>query len=127
MKSGERDPTSLRDAHFTDLARLQEIERQAGEVFRDVGMNAVADDEPLGLERLRGYAERGQAWVSLTATSSASLDPFSTRDVMCQVRLGSPWRALAAVQRAAVSGQPVAGATAPDEKLMRSPAMVSSE
>jgi GNAT superfamily N-acetyltransferase len=42
---------------------LQEIERQAGEVFRAVGMNAVADDGPLGLELLRGYVGRGQAWV----------------------------------------------------------------
>jgi hypothetical protein len=45
VKSREGDATSLRDASFTDLPRLQEIERQAGEVFRDVGMNAVADDE----------------------------------------------------------------------------------
>jgi GNAT superfamily N-acetyltransferase len=63
VKSLEGDVTSLRDAKFTDLPRLQEIERQAGELFRAVGMNAVADDEPLGLELLRGYVERGQAWV----------------------------------------------------------------
>ncbi|MHB8188167.1 MAG: hypothetical protein ACYDDU_19285 [Dermatophilaceae bacterium] len=46
MKSRESDAMSVRDASFTDLPRLQEIERQAGEVFRHVGMNAVADDEP---------------------------------------------------------------------------------
>jgi len=63
VTSREGDATSLRDASFTDLPRLQEIERQAGEVFRTVGMNSVADDEPLGLEVLRGYVERGQAWV----------------------------------------------------------------
>jgi GNAT superfamily N-acetyltransferase len=63
VKSREGDATSLRDANFTDLPRLQEIERQAGEVFRAVDMNAVADDEPLGLESLRSYVERGQAWV----------------------------------------------------------------
>ena len=63
VKSREGDATSLRDNNFTDLPRLQEIERQAGEVFRAAGMNAVADDEPLGLELLRGYVERGQAWV----------------------------------------------------------------
>jgi hypothetical protein len=50
-------------ASFRDLSRLQEIERQAGEVFRHVGMNAVAGDEPLCLELLRGYVDRGQAWV----------------------------------------------------------------
>ena len=54
---------SLRDANVTDLPRLQEIEREAGEVFRHVGMNAVADDEPLGLGLLRGYVDRGRAWV----------------------------------------------------------------
>lgn len=63
VKSREDDATSLRDANFTDLPRLQEIERQAGEVFREVGMNAVAEVEPPGLELLRGYVERGQAWV----------------------------------------------------------------
>jgi GNAT superfamily N-acetyltransferase len=63
VKSREGDATSLRDANFTDLPRLQENERQAGEVFRNVGMNAVADDEPLSVELLRGYVERGQAWV----------------------------------------------------------------
>jgi len=61
--SSEGDATSLRDANFTDLPRLQEIERHAGEVFRDVDMNAVADDEPLSVESLRSYVERGQAWV----------------------------------------------------------------
>ena len=61
------DAMSLRDANVTDLPRLQEIEREAGEVFRHVGMNAVADDdaddEPLGLGLLRGYVDRGRAWV----------------------------------------------------------------
>src|SRR5665647_918620 len=61
--SSEGDATSLRDANFTDLPRLQEIERHAGEVFRDVYINAVADDEPLSVESLRSYVERGQAWV----------------------------------------------------------------
>ena len=63
MTSREGDATSLRDASFTDLPRLQEIERQAGEVFRAVGMSTVADDKPLGLDLLRGHVERGQAWV----------------------------------------------------------------
>lgn len=50
------------------------------------------------------------------------------REVTCRVRLGHPWRGLVrGRRRTAVAGQPVAGATAPDEKLMRSPAMVSSE
>ena len=49
-------------------------------------------------------------------------------DVTCRFHLGHPWRELAhGRRRTAEAGQPVAGATAPDEKLMRSPAMVSSE
>lgn len=63
MKNNVGDAMSLRDANVTDLPRLQEIEREAGEVFRHVGMNAVADDEPLGLGLLRGYVDRGRAWV----------------------------------------------------------------
>ena len=57
------DSMSLREALVTDLPRLQEIEREAGEVFRQVGMNAVADDEPLSVDVLRGYVDRGRAWV----------------------------------------------------------------
>jgi GNAT superfamily N-acetyltransferase len=63
VKNSVGDAMSLRDANVTDLPRLQEIERGAGEVFRHVGMNAVADDEPLGLGLLRGYVDRGRAWV----------------------------------------------------------------
>lgn len=63
MKNTVGDAMSLRDAHVTDLPRLQEIEREAVEVFRHVGMNAVADDEPLSVDLLRGYVDRGRAWV----------------------------------------------------------------
>ncbi|MGV8908701.1 MAG: GNAT family N-acetyltransferase [Propionicimonas sp.] len=63
MENKVGDAMSLRDAHVTDLPRLQEVERKAGEVFRHVGMNAVADDEPLSVDLLRGYVDRGTAWV----------------------------------------------------------------
>lgn len=53
----------IREAREADLLRLQEIERAAGRVFADVGMQAIADDEPLPLETLRGYQQDGRAWV----------------------------------------------------------------
>ena len=56
--------TSLvRVAAASDLPALREIERAAGEAFRDLGMAAVADDEPLSIDTLNGYAVAGRAWV----------------------------------------------------------------
>lgn len=55
----------IRPARAGDLARLQEIERLAGRAFRDIGMPEVADDEPLSIEILAGYAEAGRAWVTV--------------------------------------------------------------
>lgn len=41
------------------------MERDAGSLFRDVGMQAVADDPPLPLDRLAAYQRGGRAWVSV--------------------------------------------------------------
>lgn len=46
-----------------DLPGLRDIERAAGAMFREIGMPEIADDEPLPLETLAGYAARGRAWV----------------------------------------------------------------
>lgn len=54
----------IRSASVQDLPRLQDIERAAGGPFRDIGMAAVADDEPPTLEDLRGYEAAGRAWVA---------------------------------------------------------------
>ena len=43
---------------------LQNIERAAGRLFRDVGMFEIADDEPLSLDELLGYQQAGRAWVA---------------------------------------------------------------
>nr|WP_246314886.1 GNAT family N-acetyltransferase [Kineococcus aurantiacus] len=45
------------------MPRLQEVERAAGEAFRSLGMDAVADDEPPALETLAGYL--GRSWVAV--------------------------------------------------------------
>ncbi|HVM39514.1 MAG TPA: GNAT family N-acetyltransferase [Acidimicrobiia bacterium] len=55
--------TSIRPARRDDGAALQAIERLAGERFREVGLDGVANDEPLGLDVLAGYADAGRSWV----------------------------------------------------------------
>ncbi|RRR98439.1 GNAT family N-acetyltransferase [Glycomyces terrestris] len=47
-----------------DLPLLQDIERAAGECFRTVGMEAIADDEPLTLKELDDYRRTGLAWAA---------------------------------------------------------------
>ena len=59
MTTGPR----IRLAHAEDLPALREIEREAGEPFRALGMSAIADDEPPSLATLSGYQRDGRAWV----------------------------------------------------------------
>jgi hypothetical protein len=51
----------IRLARAADLPNLQDIERAAGKVFADIGMVAVAEDEPPSLTVLAGYAQDGRA------------------------------------------------------------------
>ena len=44
---------------------LPEIERFAGERFREVGLSDVADDEPFSQDELARYAADGRCWVAL--------------------------------------------------------------
>jgi GNAT superfamily N-acetyltransferase len=53
----------LRAARSDDLPKLGDLERAAGESFRDVGMDLVADDEPFSVAELAAYQEDGRAWV----------------------------------------------------------------
>jgi ribosomal protein S18 acetylase RimI-like enzyme len=55
---------SIRPGNLHDLERLQEIEKAAGLAFREVGMHAIAKDEPLPLEVLADYQRRGHCWVA---------------------------------------------------------------
>ena len=43
---------------------LREVERAAGVAFRDVGMQAVAEDEPLSVEELAVFQRDARAWVA---------------------------------------------------------------
>jgi GNAT superfamily N-acetyltransferase len=55
----------IRAAAEADLAAMQEIERAAGAAFAEIGMQEIADDEPLSLEELAGYQQGGRAWVAV--------------------------------------------------------------
>lgn len=57
-------PVVIRAAAGEDLPVLREIERAAGQRYRDFGLDHVADDEPRSIEVLAGYAEGGRAWVA---------------------------------------------------------------
>ena len=58
---------TIRLARPDDFARLREIERAAGEAFRPLGMDLVADDEPFTDAELAAYQEDGRAWVAVDA------------------------------------------------------------
>jgi GNAT superfamily N-acetyltransferase len=53
----------IRSAKPDDLLDLRDLERAAGEAFRDLGMDAVADDEPPTIAELTTFQEAGGALV----------------------------------------------------------------
>jgi GNAT superfamily N-acetyltransferase len=54
----------IRFAREDDLPMLREIERVAGP-WAEIGMQTIADDEPLSVDELREYQRDGRAWVSV--------------------------------------------------------------
>ena len=44
---------------------MQEIEVEAGLLFAEIGMQAVADDPPFSLDELAAFVDGGLAWVAL--------------------------------------------------------------
>ncbi|GII80818.1 GCN5 family N-acetyltransferase [Sphaerisporangium rufum] len=54
----------IRAVRLDELPLLQDIERAAGECFRDIGMPEIADDEPFPLDELARYHHDGLAWVA---------------------------------------------------------------
>jgi GNAT superfamily N-acetyltransferase len=60
----------IRPVRRSELRTLQDIERAAGEVFRDIGMPQVADDEPPSLDELTRYLRAGRAWVATDPTDA---------------------------------------------------------
>ncbi|MFF2139102.1 GNAT family N-acetyltransferase [Streptomyces sp. NPDC058193] len=57
----------IRPVNADDLPRLQDIERAAGQCFRDIGMAEIAEDEPLSVGELACYQRSGPAWAAVDA------------------------------------------------------------
>jgi GNAT superfamily N-acetyltransferase len=58
---------TVRASRREDGPAIQEIERLAGERFRAVGLDAVADDEPASVDELAECAAQGRGWVAVDA------------------------------------------------------------
>jgi GNAT superfamily N-acetyltransferase len=58
-----RAALAIRAARPDDGDVLRRIERLAGQRFREVGLDQVADDEPAPWDRLAAYAADGRSWV----------------------------------------------------------------
>jgi GNAT superfamily N-acetyltransferase len=54
----------IRAARPDDLGTLVQLERAAGARFRDIGMAAVADDDPASIDELASVQVDGRAWVA---------------------------------------------------------------
>jgi GNAT superfamily N-acetyltransferase len=54
---------TIRLARIEELPLLQEIERAAGELFARIGLDHVAEDEPLPLDFLLAQQRLGLVWV----------------------------------------------------------------
>ena len=54
----------IRDARAAEVARLREIDWDAGQVFRDIGMPEAAEFEPRTLAELADSQRAGLLWVA---------------------------------------------------------------
>jgi GNAT superfamily N-acetyltransferase len=54
----------IRPARSDELEKLRELERAAGSIFRELGMDAIADDEPPSAATLAVSQAAGTAWVA---------------------------------------------------------------
>lgn len=59
----------VRPATIIDLPYLAEIERSAGTLFRTVGLDAIADDEPMAVDDLKVMVAQGLVWVAVAVAS----------------------------------------------------------
>ena len=55
----------VRPAESKDLPVLRQIEWDAGQRYRECGLDQVADHEPASIEVLCGYAATSRAWVTV--------------------------------------------------------------
>ncbi|MDT7674924.1 MAG: hypothetical protein QOD82_2826 [Pseudonocardiales bacterium] len=66
--------TRIRLAREDELPLLREVERASGEIFRDIGLAEIADDEPLSLTELGHYQRAGRAWVTTEGGGAAGTE-----------------------------------------------------
>jgi GNAT superfamily N-acetyltransferase len=59
---------TVREVGARELSLLQDIERAAGQCFRDIGMPEIAEDDPLPVDELARYRSAGPAWVAVDGT-----------------------------------------------------------
>jgi GNAT superfamily N-acetyltransferase len=55
----------IRDARGAEIPRLREIDRDAGQIFRDIGMPEAAEFEPRTLGELADSLRAGLLWVAV--------------------------------------------------------------
>lgn len=58
-----------------DFRAVQDLERAAGEIFRQAGMASIADDKPFTDAELAAFAASGWAWVLTVPVGGAALVP----------------------------------------------------
>lgn len=60
----------IRAVRLDEQPVLQDIERAAGQSFRNIGMPEIAEDEPLPHGELARYHHAGLAWVAANAADA---------------------------------------------------------
>jgi len=73
---------AVRPALPDDGPVLRDIERLAGERFRDVGLDNIADDTALSLDELTRYATLGRAWVATSDKAAGAPVGYLLADVV---------------------------------------------
>lgn len=61
------DTYDIRAARVDELEFLREIERAAGRRFAEIGLDAVAESDPVPLDTLQAQQQDGEVWVAADA------------------------------------------------------------
>jgi predicted N-acetyltransferase YhbS len=62
---------SIRLGQQDDIDAMQRVEVKAGERFRDICMDSVADDDPPSAPQLESHVRGGTAWVAVVTNAGA--------------------------------------------------------
>jgi GNAT superfamily N-acetyltransferase len=57
-------PSLIRFARRQEVGSLQALERRAGALFREIGMDAISNEEPMSVDELLAFVEDDRAWVA---------------------------------------------------------------